>query len=97
MIFPRPTSSRTLVRKTLAASMQELGNIFAAEVEAFLAEEARARNGDFETYAVDCNEEGDSLSPKEKRARKMMAKVMAVAVSSDINSMKEFITNDLLD
>ncbi|KAI5832414.1 hypothetical protein K523DRAFT_344860 [Schizophyllum commune Tattone D] len=41
MLFPSPTSARLLVRRTLAATFQELGSVFAAEMETFLAEEAR--------------------------------------------------------
>ena len=41
MLFPSPTSARLLVRRTLAATLQELGSVFAAEMETFLAEEAR--------------------------------------------------------
>jgi len=44
MLFPNPISSRVLVRKTLAATLSEGGDIFATEVEAFLAEEALTRS-----------------------------------------------------
>ncbi|GLB36769.1 putative ER transporter, 6TM, N-terminal [Lyophyllum shimeji] len=45
MMVPHPTSARTLVRHTLAATAGELKHILAVEVEALLAEEARARGG----------------------------------------------------
>ncbi|KAJ7730484.1 hypothetical protein DFH07DRAFT_993871 [Mycena maculata] len=81
MMFPRPTSSRTLVRRTLAATLQELGNIFGHEVEAFLAEEARARGGHYENENIDWVDnptiEGD-VSPKERRIRKMAQRVVGV-------------------
>ena len=53
MLFPRFTSSRVLVRRTLAATLREQGSIFGKEIEAFLAEEARARSGHFETETID--------------------------------------------
>ncbi|KAJ7259813.1 hypothetical protein C8J57DRAFT_1339211 [Mycena rebaudengoi] len=81
MLFPRPTSSRTLVRRTLAATIQELGNLFGEEVEAFLAEEARARGGHYEKERVDMcpGEESESpVSPKERRVKKVGQHILSV-------------------
>lgn len=81
MLFPNPRSSRVLVRKTIAAIIGEAGNIFAGEVEAFLAEEARARRGDYEKVDVMCDEEPASeVSPKERRVRKIAKRVIGVSV-----------------
>jgi hypothetical protein len=83
MLFPRPTSSRTLVRRTLAATIQELGNLFGEEVEAFLAEEARARGGHYEKERVDMcpGEESESpVSPKERRVKKVGQHILSVLV-----------------
>ncbi|KAJ7207441.1 hypothetical protein GGX14DRAFT_698162 [Mycena pura] len=79
MLFPRPSSSRTLVRRTLAATLEEMGNIFGKEVEAFLAEEARARAGPAEKEEIDClDEDKGKVSPKERRARRVAARIFAV-------------------
>ncbi|KAJ7447940.1 hypothetical protein B0H11DRAFT_351668 [Mycena galericulata] len=81
MMFPRPTSSRTLVRRTLAATLQELGGIFGSEIEAFLAEEARARSGNYGKENIDWIDNVLSqggTSPKERRIRKMTQRVLAV-------------------
>jgi hypothetical protein len=86
MLFPRPTSARTLVRRTLAATLREQGNIFGQEVEAFLAEEARARSGHYEKETVDWMDQvggGESVlpvSPKERRIRKVAHRALAVFV-----------------
>lgn len=81
MLFPRPSSSRTLVRRTLAATLEEMGNIFGKEVEAFLAEEARARAGPAEKEEIDClDEDKGKVSPKERRARRVAARIFAVLV-----------------
>ncbi|KAJ7083884.1 hypothetical protein C8R44DRAFT_862351 [Mycena epipterygia] len=81
MMFPRPTSARTLVRRTLAATMRELGAIFGQEVEAFLAEEARARGGHYEQQTIDFLDEAAEdapVSPKERRVRKVARRVLVV-------------------
>ncbi|KAJ6509663.1 hypothetical protein DFH09DRAFT_1100718 [Mycena vulgaris] len=80
MMFPRPTSARMLVRRTLAATLQEMGSIFGQEVEAFLAEEARARGGHFEQEKIDWVDQssGDGVSPKERRVRKVGQRVLVV-------------------
>ncbi|KAJ7159565.1 hypothetical protein C8R46DRAFT_956786 [Mycena filopes] len=83
MMFPRPTSARTLVRRTLAATLRELGSIFGKEVEAFLAEEARARSGHNEKETIDwvdqtTTAEGEKLTPKERRIRQVAARVLIV-------------------
>ncbi|KAJ6459650.1 hypothetical protein C8R45DRAFT_553978 [Mycena sanguinolenta] len=86
MLFPRPTSSRTLVRRTLAAILREQGSIFGKEVEAFLAEEARARSGHVEKEAIDWVDQiaaGDDdselkVSSKEKRIHKVAQRVLVV-------------------
>lgn len=75
MLFPNPISSRVLVRKTLAAIGGEVGNIFAVEIEAFLAQEARAANDDDQVSSA------MSLRQKEKRAKKFEERLFAVAVS----------------
>src|SRR5882757_6613026 len=83
MMFPTPLSSRVLVRKSLAAVTREIGNIFAGEVEAFLAEEARARRGLLEKVEFVGQNKIDSdtkVSPKEKRVRKIATRVIIVAV-----------------
>ena len=82
-MFPVPLSSRVLVRKTLAGAIREIGHIFAGEVEAFLAEEARARRGINEkvTFVGPNNHDSDTkVSPKERRARKIATRVITVAV-----------------
>ncbi|KAF8152843.1 hypothetical protein K438DRAFT_1863917 [Mycena galopus ATCC 62051] len=84
MLFPRPTSSRILVRRTLAAVLREQGSIFGKEVEAFLAEEARARSGHFEKESIDWLDQGvqdenePKVSPKERRIRKVAHRVLVV-------------------
>ncbi|KAJ7745343.1 hypothetical protein B0H16DRAFT_977704 [Mycena metata] len=83
MMFPRPTSARTLVRRTLAATLKELGSIFGQEVEAFLAEEARARSGHYEKETIDWVDQATAaeqpkLTPKEQRIRKVAARVLVV-------------------
>jgi hypothetical protein len=81
MLFPNPLSSRVLVRKTLAAVVGEAGNIFAGEVETFLAEEARAQRGDYEkVQCVGEKEEDGKMSLKERRVRKIAKKVVGVSV-----------------
>ncbi|KAF7340394.1 hypothetical protein MVEN_01958900 [Mycena venus] len=84
MMFPRPTSARMLVRRTLAATLREQGSIFGKEVEAFLAEEARARSGHFEKENIDWvdqaaeDEDETKVSPKERRIRKVAHRVLVV-------------------
>ncbi|KIM39015.1 hypothetical protein M413DRAFT_447379 [Hebeloma cylindrosporum] len=80
MLFPNPISSRVLVRKTIAAIVGEAGNIFAGEVEAFLAEEARARRGDYaKVEFVGDQEDAGKVSLKERRVRKIAKKVIGVS------------------
>ncbi|KAG5725819.1 hypothetical protein E4T56_gene2441 [Termitomyces sp. T112] len=79
MLFPRPTSSRTLVRRTLAATADELGLILAVEVEALLAEEARAREGHYEKVPFVGANSGQKVSPKEQRVRRIGQKALDVA------------------
>lgn len=82
MMFPRPTSSRTLVRTTLAATAGEIGHILAVEVEALLAEEARARAGIHEKVSFVGEYDTDKkVSPKQQRVRKIMHRIFVVAVS----------------
>ncbi|CAK5272819.1 unnamed protein product [Mycena citricolor] len=82
MMFPKPTTARMLVRKSLAATLRELGITLASEVEAFLAEEARARQGDYGREEIDIEEPSQSepteLSPKERRIRRLAARVLIV-------------------
>ncbi|KAF9011593.1 hypothetical protein BDZ89DRAFT_1077624 [Hymenopellis radicata] len=75
MMFPRPTSSRSFVRKSLAADLDELSHILAAQVEVFLAEERRARDGFYEMVGEDAEAKD---SPKELRMRKFTPKMLAV-------------------
>lgn len=82
MLFPRPTTSRTLVRRTLAGTIEELAHIFASEVEAVLAEEARARKGHFEKVAFVGEYSEKKASAKEKRVRILSQRILAVAVCS---------------
>lgn len=79
-MFPRPTSSRTLVRQTLAATAGELGHVLAIEVEALLAEEARARAGHHEKVPFVGDHSDQKASLKEQRVRKIAHKVLVVAV-----------------
>ncbi|KAJ8703361.1 hypothetical protein PTI98_001988 [Pleurotus ostreatus] len=79
MLFPRPTSARTLVRRTVAASLEHLGRVYASEVDAILAEEAKGRKGILEKPNMDEHIEGVEVSPKEKRIRKLAEKLLAVA------------------
>ncbi|TFK38741.1 hypothetical protein BDQ12DRAFT_712685 [Crucibulum laeve] len=80
MLFPRPNSSRTLVRRTLGANIAALGTIFAGEVEAFLAEEVRARSGFYEKVEF-VGETGDpnKVSPKEKRVRQIVKRFLSAS------------------
>ena len=83
MLFPNPLSSRVLVRKSLSAATREISHIFAVEVEAFLAEEARARRGVYEKLKFIGHDQVDSdtkVSPKERRVRKIARRVITVAV-----------------
>jgi hypothetical protein len=80
MLFPRPTSSRTLVRETLAATTTELGHILAVEIEALLAEEALAKTGKHEKVVFVGEHSDETPSPKEKRVRNIAQKVLNVAV-----------------
>ena len=81
MLFPNFVSSRVLVRTSLAAVTREMGNIFAGEVEAFLAEEARARRGVYEKVEFIGDEVDDTkVSPKERRVRKIAKRVITVLV-----------------
>ena len=89
MMFPRPTSSRTLVRQTLAATIAELGHILAVDVEALLAEEVRLRSGHYEKVEFVGNS-GRKVSAKEKRVRKIAQKIMVVAVSGCLVFSAEF-------
>ncbi|KAG5220609.1 membrane protein [Salix suchowensis] len=81
MLFPRPTSARTLVRRTVAASLEHLGRVFASEVDAILAEEAKGRKGIVEKPNMDEHLDGGEVSLKEKRIRKLAEKLLAVALA----------------
>jgi hypothetical protein len=82
MLFPNPVSSRVLVRKTLAAIISEVGNIFATEVESFLLEEATSRHK--RIYARDGTSDVEDVSggaaSKDERIEMTGKRVMAVAV-----------------
>ncbi|KAF8060806.1 hypothetical protein FPV67DRAFT_1673642 [Lyophyllum atratum] len=78
MLFPRPTSSRTLVRHTLAATTGELKHILAVEVEALLAEEARARAGHHEKTPFVGKQSDQKASLKEQRVRRIAYKALIV-------------------
>jgi replicative superfamily II helicase len=80
MMFPRPTSSRTLVRQTLSATISELAHILSVEIEALLAEEVRLKEGHYEKVEFVGNA-GGKVSAKEKRVRKIAQKVLFLAVS----------------
>ena len=72
-----------LVRKTMAGIVGETGNIFAGVVETFLAEEARARQGDdTKVEFVDNKEDAGAgkVSVKERRVRRIAKRVIAVSV-----------------
>lgn len=67
----------------MAGIVGETGNIFAGEVEAFLAEEARVRPGDdTKVESVGDKEDAGSgkVSLKERRVRKIAKRVIAVSV-----------------
>ncbi|KAG6885510.1 hypothetical protein C0993_000760 [Termitomyces sp. T159_Od127] len=81
MLFPRPTSSRTLVRRTLAATAGELGIVLADEVEALLAEETRARQGHYEKVTFVGAHSDQKVSLKERRVRRIGQKALDIAVS----------------
>lgn len=80
MLFPNPTTSRVLVRKSMAAIMNEIGHIFATEVEDFIGEEASGKK------EIDINmTKGDEVvaekvSDKEERIKKTGKMALAVAV-----------------
>ncbi|KAL0954522.1 hypothetical protein HGRIS_003489 [Hohenbuehelia grisea] len=80
MLFPRPTSARTHVRHTLAATLDEFGRLFGSEIEAILAEEARGRQGIVErpTFHRD-DVDLDTVSPKERRVRQLGERALQVA------------------
>jgi len=88
MLFPNPTSSRVLVRKSLAAVNSEIGHIFASEIESLLFEDANIQNRAGE--GSDRSEPGDiaaekgtkvqDLEPKEQRTKAIALRVLAVAV-----------------
>ncbi|KAG6828854.1 hypothetical protein H0H92_006561 [Tricholoma furcatifolium] len=79
MMFPQPTSSRTLVRKTLAAVSGEVGFVLASEIEALLAEEARARQGYHEKVDFVGENSDQKASPKELRVRSIGQKALVIA------------------
>ncbi len=79
MLFPQPTSARTLVRKTVASSLEQLGRVFASEVDAILAEEAKGRKGIVEKPNIG-DSEGVEASPKEKRVRILAERMLTIAV-----------------
>lgn len=74
MLFPNPISSRVLVRKTLAAVINETGDIFATEVEAFLSEEALTR------HAEEDEVDEAKKDSKDERVKRTGRRVMVVAV-----------------
>ncbi|KAF4584596.1 hypothetical protein EYR38_001825 [Pleurotus pulmonarius] len=78
MLFPQPTSARTLVRKTVASSLEQLGRVFASEVDAILAEEAKGRKGIVERPNIGVPE-GVEVSPKEKRVRILAERMLTIA------------------
>lgn len=80
MLFPQPTSARTLVRKTVASSLEQLGRVFASEVDAILAEEAKGRKGIVERPDMGDQLEGVEVSPKEKRVRILAERMLTIAV-----------------
>ncbi len=83
MIVPRLTSSRVFVRRSLAAIIDELGHLFASEVEAFLAEERKTRlNDDLEKRHTNGSDDG---STKEERIRTFTPRMLAIAVSSALS------------
>jgi len=98
MLFPNPRSSRVLVRKTIAAIVGEVGNIFAGEVEAFLAQEACARRGDV-AKVEDGGDKDDTgkVSPKERRVRKIAKRVIGVSVCFPSGNGIEFEENLVTD
>ncbi|KAF4566562.1 hypothetical protein EYR36_011993 [Pleurotus pulmonarius] len=78
MLFPQPTSARTLVRKTVASSLEQLGRVFSSEVDAILAEEAKGRKGIVEKPNIG-DSEGVEVSPKEKRVRILAERMLTIA------------------
>ncbi len=82
MLFPNPVSSRVLVRKTLAATINETGDIFATEVEAFLSEEALTHHAGSDEVDEDDEAERHSEDPssKEERVKSTGQRVIVVVV-----------------
>lgn len=77
MFFPNPKSSRVLVRKTLAATLTEAGDVFATEIEAFLAEEAFLQSN------KGAEAKGSSLlkdPSKDDRMKRMGQRIIVIAV-----------------
>jgi hypothetical protein len=64
----------------MAGIVGETGNIFACEVEAFLAKEARARRGDDTKVDVVGDAGAGKVLLKERRVRKIAKRVIAVSV-----------------
>lgn len=67
----------------MAGIVGETGNIFAGEVEAFIAEEARARRGDDTKVEFVGDKEAagaGKVSLKERRVRKIAKRIIAVSV-----------------
>jgi lipase chaperone LimK len=80
MMFPHLTSSRSLVRQTLAATAGEIGHILAVEIEALLAEEKRLKAGHYEKVEFVGNS-GRTASAKERRVRRIAQKIVVVVAS----------------
>lgn len=81
MLFPNPVSSRILVRKSLAATFTEAGDVFATEIEAFLAEEALTRSMKGEETEV----KNSSLlkeTSKDDRLKRMGKRLIVIAARS---------------
>lgn len=83
MLFPNPVSSRVLVRKTLSAIINEVGNIFVTEVENFLLEEVVTRHNKISAShtTLRMEDEFGGAASKDERIKMTSERVMAVAVS----------------
>lgn len=85
-MFPRLTSSRSLVRQTLAATAGEIGHILAVEIEALLAEEKRLKAGHHEKVEFVWHS-GGTASAKEKRVRRIVQKIVVVVASDFLSDL----------
>jgi len=70
MMFPHPTTGRLLVRRTLSATLGEIGNIFTQEMELFLAEEAKTIGREYDKS--NGKKESDNAKAVQRIARRVL-------------------------